>query len=115
MDVAASVEALGRKLGFTIENNRYTAVSLGQGQEVVAMNALLRAHQTGGWVLLQNIHLTIEWTSGALEKKIDKLADGAHPDFRCMNPASCHVAVRWYSQANNLAKTMSTCVCLWHV
>ena len=30
VDVAASVEALGRKLGFTSDNGRYAAVSLGQ-------------------------------------------------------------------------------------
>jgi dynein heavy chain, axonemal len=46
------------------------------------MNALNAAHRSGGWVLLQNIHLTIDWTSGPLDKKVDKLAVGAHPDFR---------------------------------
>jgi hypothetical protein len=30
VDVAASVEALGRKLGFTSDNGRYATVSLGQ-------------------------------------------------------------------------------------
>jgi hypothetical protein len=33
-------------------------------------------------VLLQNLHLTIDWTSGPLEKRVDKLAEGAHPEFR---------------------------------
>ena len=46
------------------------------------MNYLNQAHKNGGWVLLQNIHLTIDWTSGPLEKKVDKLAENAHPDFR---------------------------------
>lgn len=70
MDVAGSVEALGRQLGFTSDNGRYTSVSLGQGQEPIAMNNLNDAHKNGGWVLLQNIHLTIDWTSGPLEKKV---------------------------------------------
>lgn len=52
-------------------------------QEAIAMNHLTHAHKNGGWVLFQNIHLTIDWTSGPLEKRVDKLADGAHPDFRC--------------------------------
>ena len=82
VDVAASVEALGRKLGFTADAGRYASVSLGQGQEAIAMQKLEQAHQQGGWVLLQNIHLTMEWTSGPLEKVVDKLATGAHPDFR---------------------------------
>jgi hypothetical protein len=33
-------------------------------------------------VLLQNIHLTIDWTSGPLNEKVDKLAEGAHDEFR---------------------------------
>ena len=49
------------------------------------MQQLQRAHAQGGWVLLQNIHLTMDWTAGALEKAVDNLAHGAHPDFR---PAS---------------------------
>jgi dynein heavy chain len=79
---AGSVESLGSKLGFTSEAGRYVSVSLGQGQEPIAMNALANAHKNGGWVLLQNIHLTIDWTGGPLEKRVDKLAEGAHPDFR---------------------------------
>ncbi|EFN51784.1 hypothetical protein CHLNCDRAFT_37234 [Chlorella variabilis] len=82
VDVAGAVEALGCKLGYTQENGKYFSVSLGQGQEPIAMSHLTHAHKNGGWVLLQNIHLTIEWTSGPLEKYIDKLAEGAHPDFR---------------------------------
>lgn len=83
VDVAASVEALGRKLAFTADSGKYASVSLGQGQEPIAMNHLNNAHKNGGWVLLQNIHLTIDWTSGPLEKKVDKLSEGAHADFRC--------------------------------
>ena len=69
VDVAGSVEALGRKVGYTSENGKYVSISLGQGQEPIAMNSLNHAHKEGGWVLLQNIHLTIEWTAGPLEKK----------------------------------------------
>lgn len=46
------------------------------------MAALESAVKEGKWVLLQNIHLTIDWTAGPLDKRVDKLADGAHPDFR---------------------------------
>ena len=82
VDVAASVEALGRKHGFTADAGKYASVSLGQGQEPIAMKKLEEAHTGGGWVLLQNIHLTMDWTSGPLEKAIDKLSEGAHPHFR---------------------------------
>jgi dynein heavy chain len=53
VDVAAAVEGLGSKLGFTSENGRYAAVSLGQGQEPIAMSWLTTFHKNGGWVLLQ--------------------------------------------------------------
>ena len=76
------MEGLGRKLGFTADGGKYAAVSLGQGQEPIAMAQLTQARQAGGWVLLQNIHLTIDWTAGPLEKAVDKLAQGSHPDFR---------------------------------
>ena len=60
-------------------------ISVWQGQEAIAMDALERARREGGWVLLQNIHLTIDWTAGPLEKRVDKLAEGAHADFRCLS------------------------------
>jgi dynein heavy chain len=82
VDVAGSVEMLGRKLGFTLDNGKYASVSLGQGQETIAMDKLSAAHKNGGWVLLQNIHLTIDWTAKELDKKVDKLSEGAHADFR---------------------------------
>ena len=47
------------------------------------MEALETAVEHGGWVLLQNVHLTIEWTSGPLEKFIDRLPGNVHHGFRC--------------------------------
>ena len=82
VDVAVSVEALGKNFGVSKDAGNYKSVSLGQGQEEKAINYLNHAHKNGGWVLLQNIHLTIDWTSGPLEKAVDKLAEGAHEDFR---------------------------------
>ena len=43
----------GKKLGFTIDNGKLHNVSLGQGQEVVAENALDVAAENGHWVILQ--------------------------------------------------------------
>lgn len=44
---------LGKKLKFTIDNGKLHNVSLGQGQEVVAENALDMAAEKGHWVILQ--------------------------------------------------------------
>ena len=57
-------------------------VSLGQGQEPVANRAISQAHLNGGWVALQNIHLTPGFCKKDLEPRLDKIAEGAHPDFR---------------------------------
>lgn len=43
----------GRRLGFTIDNGKLHNVSLGQGQEVVAEDALDMAAEKGHWVILQ--------------------------------------------------------------
>ena len=63
---------------------RYASVSLGQGQEPIAEQRLADFHKRGGWLLLQNIHLTIDWTTTILDARVDKLSEGAHPDFRCL-------------------------------
>lgn len=49
------VEELGRKLGFTSDNGNFHNVSLGQGQEVVAEQAMDTAAGKGHWVVLQVI------------------------------------------------------------
>jgi hypothetical protein len=49
------VEELGRKLGFTLDNGNFHNVSLGQGPEVVAEQAMDTAAGKGHWVVLQVI------------------------------------------------------------
>ena len=49
------------------------------------MAALAAAQKAGGWVLLQNVHLTIDWTADVLDRAVDGLGAGPappHPDFR---------------------------------
>ena len=53
VDPLKDVEALGKKLGFTLDSQNFHNVSLGQGQEVVAENALEVASKEGHWVILQ--------------------------------------------------------------
>lgn len=47
------VESLGRKLGYTLNHGNFHNVSLGQGQEVVAEEAMDVAATQGHWVVLQ--------------------------------------------------------------
>lgn len=55
ISVLQDVEELGRKLGFTLDNGNFHNVSLGQGQEVVAEQAMDTAAGKGHWVVLQVI------------------------------------------------------------
>ncbi|XP_060795606.1 dynein axonemal heavy chain 9-like [Neoarius graeffei] len=81
VDPLKDVEKHGRKLGFTFDNRNFHNVSLGQGQEVVAEQALDLAAEEGHWVILQNIHLVAKWL-GTLEKKLEQYGDTSHQDFR---------------------------------
>ncbi|XP_074778161.1 dynein axonemal heavy chain 17 [Athene noctua] len=81
VDPLEDVEALGKKLNFTIDNGRIHNVSLGQGQEVVAEQALQLAAAQGHWVILQNIHLVARWL-GALEKAVERHSRGSHGEYR---------------------------------
>uniref|UniRef100_A0A8C2LLZ8 Dynein axonemal heavy chain 17 n=1 Tax=Cricetulus griseus TaxID=10029 RepID=A0A8C2LLZ8_CRIGR len=81
VDPLKDVEALGKRLGFTIDNGKLHNVSLGQGQEVVAENALDVAAEKGHWVILQNIHLVARWLS-TLDKKVERFSSGSHEDYR---------------------------------
>ncbi|NWR75951.1 DYH9 protein, partial [Centropus unirufus] len=81
VDPLKDVEKQGKKLGYTFNNRNFHNVSLGQGQEVVAEQALDVAAKEGHWVILQNIHLVAKWLS-SLEKKLEQHSEGSHQDFR---------------------------------
>jgi dynein heavy chain len=77
----AFVEDLCRKNDKVPAKHLHT-ISLGQGQDIVAMNKLEIGHKEGHWVMLQNIHLMPKWLL-ELEKKLDGFAsEGSHSDFR---------------------------------
>lgn len=80
-DVVASVDKLSLKYGFD-RGVTYHNVSMGQGQDVCAMDRLEMAHRNGHWVILNNIHLMPRWLL-TLEKKLDEFAlEGSHKHFR---------------------------------
>ncbi|XP_039379215.1 dynein heavy chain 11, axonemal isoform X8 [Mauremys reevesii] len=81
VDPLKDVETLGKKLGFTIDSGKFHNISLGQGQEMVAEEALEEAATHGHWVILQNVHLVAKWL-GTLEKLLEQYSKGSHSDFR---------------------------------
>merc|ERR1719158_2096148 len=56
---------------------------MGQGQEMVALNALQTAAKEGHWVMLQNIHLMQHWLKD-LERTLELVEENAVPEFRCI-------------------------------
>ncbi|CAM9273797.1 unnamed protein product [Choristocarpus tenellus] len=80
-NVVGDLDRLADKYGF-VKNESYHNVSMGQGQDVVAMSCLELAHRNGHWVILNNIHLMPRWLI-ELEKKLDEFAlEGSHEKFR---------------------------------
>ncbi|ANQ06945.1 Dynein heavy chain [Plasmodium coatneyi] len=80
-DFIKYVEQLGKKNKFFLNSNLHI-VSLGQGQETIALFKLELAHKEGHWIVLENIHLMAKFNL-VLENVIDKYAaEGSHPNFR---------------------------------
>jgi dynein heavy chain len=82
VDPTVWVEALGSKIGYTVENGKFKNISMGQGQEAPAMNALRSFAKEGGWLMLQNLHLMQSWLP-TLERQLEIASESAHPGFRC--------------------------------
>merc|ERR1711865_114272 len=81
VDVVGEVDKLAVKYEME-RGTSYHNVSMGQGQDVVAMDKLEQAHRNGHWVVLNNIHLMPKWCI-ALEKTLDEYAlEGSHKAFR---------------------------------
>jgi len=77
-DPTSNLQKLAERSGFGLY--RLKILSLGQGQEPVAMSLLEGAVSRGMWLLLQNCHLLAAWLP-ELEKELEQLSK-PHPDFR---------------------------------
>ena len=80
-NVVADLDVLANKYDFQ-KGKSYHNVSMGQGQDVIAMSYLETANTNGHWVILNNVHLMPKWLT-ELEKKLDKYAaEESHEKFR---------------------------------
>ncbi|XP_050598663.1 dynein beta chain, ciliary-like [Bombus affinis] len=75
------VEKLAMQLGFTFGGRNFHNVSLGQGQEPIAEEAIELSANEGHWVILQNVHLVRKWWP-TLEKKMEQCSENPHDDYR---------------------------------
>jgi len=81
VDVVGEIEEQALQRGLTVEENKWADISLGEGKDVISDKEVDRLAKDGGWVVLQNIHLMPVWLI-ELEKRIERNAPDAHPDFR---------------------------------
>ncbi|CRH00097.1 dynein heavy chain, putative [Plasmodium relictum] len=59
----------------------YVNISMGQGQENIALKYLKEISKCGGYIFLQNIHLMTKWLK-EFEEILDKIFLDAHKNFR---------------------------------
>lgn len=80
-NVVADLDVMAAKYGLE-KGVSYHNVSMGQGQDTVAMACLESARRNGHWVILNNVQLMPTWLV-ELEKKLDEYAaEGSHDKFR---------------------------------
>eukprot|EP00916_Digyalum_oweni_P005776 GHVL01010034.1.p1 GENE.GHVL01010034.1~~GHVL01010034.1.p1 ORF type:complete len:2742 (+),score=421.27 GHVL01010034.1:35-8227(+) len=82
-DPTPAVEQQAEAIGCTAANGKFVNISMGQGQEQFALEALNKAAKEGGWVMLQNVHLMQTWLKD-LERILDSVSEFATSEFRCI-------------------------------
>lgn len=76
-DPTESIESLARKRKLTPP----AVISMGEGQEPVAIKAMQAAASNGTWVLLQNCELGLDLMA-TMEEFLEKLRENMDPNFR---------------------------------
>jgi len=83
VDPTPECEMIGRLNGKTMQDGNFIIISMGQGQEKIALDALTLAGKAGNWVMFQNVHLMQTWMK-QFERQLEiVLDDDVHPEFRC--------------------------------
>ena len=106
VDPTPWVENLGKTLGISITENTFRNISMGQGQEEVALATIDDYAKRGGWVMLQNLHLMQSFLP-ILERRLEVVADSAHERFRCYISAE---PPPFSYQKNMPESLMQTCI-----
>ncbi len=79
-DPMAQLLKFSQDKGF--DGNKFNAISLGQGQGVIASRMISEAQLNGSWVCLQNCHLAVSWMTSLEKICEDFRTDNTHPEFR---------------------------------
>eukprot|EP00002_Diphylleia_rotans_P013390 TRINITY_DN2619_c0_g1_i7.p1 TRINITY_DN2619_c0_g1~~TRINITY_DN2619_c0_g1_i7.p1 ORF type:complete len:4501 (-),score=1146.89 TRINITY_DN2619_c0_g1_i7:169-13671(-) len=89
VDPLADIEACARTKEMKPGSERFVYLSMGDGQETAASEAVLGAQKEGRWVVLHNIHLAGKWLV-QLESLVEASTD-LHADYRLF--LTCEAAV----------------------
>ena len=83
VDVVGDLDKMAAEPQYNmVKGASYHNVSMGQGQDIIAMERLEVAHRQGHWVILNNVHLMPRWLV-ELEKRLDQFAqEGSDEKFR---------------------------------
>jgi len=82
VDPTPDVEKIGKANGKSIADGTFINISMGQGQEIIALDQLADAGKTGKWAMFQNVHLMEGWLKD-FERKLEIVIEaGVHPEFR---------------------------------
>lgn len=86
-DPTPNIQSLAKKQETTVE-----AISMGQGQEVHARKLVAECLATGGWTLLQNCHLGLEYMAELVGRlaELEKDPSAVHPNFRLWITTEVH-------------------------
>jgi len=84
VDPTPDVEKVGASFGITSNNGKFVNISMGQGQEEIAANALTKASKEGGWIMLQNVHLMVTWMKlFEIQLETATESEDLNQNFRC--------------------------------
>ena len=82
VDPTPDVERVGKSNGISIVDNTLINISMGQGQEDIAIKALHDCAKKGNWIMVQNVHLMQTWLK-VFERNLEIIQEDIHPKFRC--------------------------------